>query len=167
MSADVHQQVFIQEAQDLLAELEESLLELEETPDDMETVARIFRAMHTIKGSGAMFGFEHIASLVHSIETTYDMVRNSKLTVTKEMLDHSLRSCDVIKDMLTDPAMKADTPEALAIKDFFEKLGGKKQKEPSAPVDKKNLMKEKDLKTFRITFKPNENILLQDPVRRG
>ncbi len=161
MSADVHQQVFIQEAQDLLAELEESLLELEETPDDMETVARIFRAMHTIKGSGAMFGFEHIASLVHSIETTYDMVRNGKLSVTKEMLDHSLKSCDVIKEMLADPTMKADTPEALEIKEFFENLGGKKHKEAGAPVDKSNLMKAKDLKTYRVTFKPDENILLQ------
>lgn len=51
-----------EEAGELLAELETSLLDLEETPDDNDLINRVFRAMHTIKGSGAMFGFDEIAT---------------------------------------------------------------------------------------------------------
>lgn len=161
MSQDVHQQVFVQEAQELLQELEESLLELENTPDDMDMVARVFRAMHTIKGSGSMFGFEHIASLVHSIETTYDLVRNSKSCVTKDMLNFSLKACDVIKEMLADPTIKADSPEALSIIEFFGKTSAAKVSEPQKPIVKEEQPKNDALKTYRIGFKPSENILLQ------
>ena len=48
---DLHRQAFKEEAYELLTELETSLLEWEERPDDGELVGRIFRAMHTIKGS--------------------------------------------------------------------------------------------------------------------
>ena len=64
-----HREAFVEEAHELLAELENSLLELEETPDDKELVGRVFRAMHTIKGSGAMFGFDDIAAFTHEVET--------------------------------------------------------------------------------------------------
>ncbi|MGE4267904.1 MAG: chemotaxis protein CheA [Deferribacterales bacterium] len=161
MSTDVHQDVFIQEATELLQELEQSLLELEDNCEDMELVARVFRAMHTIKGSGAMFGFENIAALVHSIETSYDLVRNGKLNITKPMLDYSLKACDIIKEMLTDPSMKADSPLALKISAFFTETGGqvpaKKQHEP---VKKEELLTRQNLTTFRITFKPSPDILL-------
>ena len=46
--------VYREETLELLAELESSMLELEESPDDAELIDRVFRAMHTIKGSGAI-----------------------------------------------------------------------------------------------------------------
>ncbi len=67
------------EAYELLAELETSLLALEESPEDMELIGRVFRALHTIKGSGAMFGFDDIATFTHDVETVFDLVRNEKL----------------------------------------------------------------------------------------
>ena len=80
-----HREAFVEEAHELLAELENSLLELEETPDDKELVGRVFRAMHTIKGSGAMFGFDDIAAFTHEVESVYDKVREDKLLVTTEL----------------------------------------------------------------------------------
>ncbi|MDD2542477.1 MAG: Hpt domain-containing protein, partial [Desulfuromonadaceae bacterium] len=88
------------EAGELLAELETSLLDLEETPDDDDLINRVFRAMHTIKGSGAMFGFDEIASFTHEVETVFDMVRNGKMTVTKRLLDLTLKSRDHISYLL-------------------------------------------------------------------
>jgi len=162
MAVDVHQEVFIQEAQELLQELEESLLELENNIDDLDIVARIFRAMHTIKGSGAMFGFENMAHLVHDIETAYDMVRNGALKVSKDMLDYSLKSCDVIKEMLQDSEMKPDSKEAIEILTFFR---GCQNKKPAAVKETKAAVIKKDAKepekTYRIRFKPSENILMQ------
>ena len=97
---DKHREIFKEEAYELLAELETSLLELEEKPDDMEVVGRVFRAMHTIKGSGAMFGFDTIASFTHEVETVFDMVRNGKIPVTKRLVDLTLSARDQIKEML-------------------------------------------------------------------
>ncbi|PLX70195.1 MAG: chemotaxis protein CheA [Denitrovibrio sp.] len=164
MAVDVHQEVFIQEAQELLTELESSLLELESDTNDLDVVARIFRAMHTIKGSGAMFGFENIAHLVHDIETAYDKVRNGELKVTKDMVDYSLRSVDVIKFMLEDPAIKADSDEAVEILTFFRQLQNDKKPEAAASKEKVSAIKEtqaSDLRTFRIRFRPSQLILMQ------
>ena len=99
---DIHRATFIEEAHELLSELENALLELEETPEDMDLVGKVFRAMHTIKGSGAMFGFDDIAEFTHQIETVYDKVRNGEIPVTKEMISLTLSAGDIIKSMLDD-----------------------------------------------------------------
>lgn len=100
MSDDINRQIFKEEAYDLLGELEVALLELEESPDDMDVVNQIFRALHTIKGSGSMFGFEDIAEFTHEVETVFDMVRNGDLGVTQQLCNLALKSRDYIKMML-------------------------------------------------------------------
>ena len=97
---DVHRQAFKEEAYELLSELESSLLELEERPDDSDLIGRVFRAMHTIKGSGSMFGFDDIAAFTHEVETIFDMVRNGKLQVTTTLVNLTLSARDQIKIML-------------------------------------------------------------------
>ena len=100
-----------EEAYERLTELESALLELEETPDDSELIGKIFRALHTIKGSGAMFGFDDIASFTHEVETVFDLVRNGKVPVGKELIDLTLRAGDLIRSMLdgTDPSVDKAT----------------------------------------------------------
>jgi two-component system chemotaxis sensor kinase CheA len=97
---EAHILTYREEANELLAELETSLLELEEIPEDSELIGRVFRAMHTIKGSGAMFGFDEIAGFTHEVETVFDIVRNGKMAVTKELLNLTLRARDHIKSLL-------------------------------------------------------------------
>lgn len=97
---DANRAAFIEEAQDLLAELETALLELESQPADRDLVARVFRAMHTIKGSGAMFGFDDIAHFTHDVETVFDQVRNGELPVTRQLLDLTLASRDHMAHLL-------------------------------------------------------------------
>ena len=72
MSDDESREIFREEAYDLLGELESTLLELETCPNDLGMVNRVFRALHTIKGSGAMFGFEDIAAFTHDLENVFD-----------------------------------------------------------------------------------------------
>ena len=68
---EAQRQAYKEEAYELLAELEVALLALEETPADEEPIGRVFRALHTIKGSGAMFGFDDIAAFTHEVETIF------------------------------------------------------------------------------------------------
>jgi two-component system, chemotaxis family, sensor kinase CheA len=112
---DAHRQAFKEEAYELLTELETSLLELEERPDDEDLIGRVFRAMHTIKGSGSMFGFDDIAAFTHEVETIFDMVRNGKLQVTKLLVNLTLAARDQIKAMLDNSdGGGAATPETSA-----------------------------------------------------
>jgi len=82
---DLLRQTFREEALELLSELETSLIELEKTPGDAEIVSAIFRAFHTLKGSGAMCGFDEISQFTHHIETIYDLVRNKKIVADKTL----------------------------------------------------------------------------------
>jgi len=100
MSDDLNRQIFKEEAYDLLTELEGALLELEESPGEIDLVNQVFRALHTIKGSGSMFGFEDIAEFTHEVESVFDMVRNGDLSVTPELCSLALKSRDYIKKML-------------------------------------------------------------------
>ena len=97
---DQQKAVFREEAGELLAALETSLLELEDAPDDQELVAKVFRAMHTIKGSGAMFGFDAIAAFTHEVETVFDAVRSGRVPVTAMLINLSLAARDQILGLL-------------------------------------------------------------------
>lgn len=93
---------FVEEAVDLIDGLEKSLLALEDSPNDMTLVQQVFRVMHTLKGNSGMFGFELIDRFTHEMETIYDLIRNGKLQVTREVLDVTLASVDHLKVLLNE-----------------------------------------------------------------
>lgn len=97
---DKYVETFRQEAFDLLADVEQIVLAMEEDPGNRDNINRLFRVMHTIKGSGAMFGFDQIASFAHHVETVLDMVRSDQMLVTEELVDLVLSSRDQINLML-------------------------------------------------------------------
>ncbi|MGD0938808.1 MAG: chemotaxis protein CheA [Terracidiphilus sp.] len=102
--ADQFKQSFREEAREILVELEAALLELNKNCSDMELVGRVFRALHTIKGSGAMFGFEDLATFTHNLENAFDEVRNGRLAVNPELIDLTLSALDQIRAMLEEGA---------------------------------------------------------------
>jgi two-component system chemotaxis sensor kinase CheA len=93
---------FKEEAYELLNDLEGDLLELEENPTSEEQISSIFRSMHTIKGSAAMFGFQHISDFAHSIENRLDEVRGGTLEVSQELIDVILKARDHIRALLEE-----------------------------------------------------------------
>ncbi len=95
-----HVETFLEEARELLTDIEEAALELEADPGDSELINRVFRAMHTIKGSGAMFGFDDVAGFTHHLETALDQVREGRFAVTKDLIDVILTSRDYIAGLL-------------------------------------------------------------------
>lgn len=101
-------EAFRVEAADLLAELDSSMLELESRPRDADLLNRVFRAIHTIKGSGATAGFREMAAFTHHVEELFDEARMGRLTITPEMIDLALRAKDLIGQLL-----ESDNPAAL------------------------------------------------------
>jgi two-component system, chemotaxis family, sensor kinase CheA len=94
---------FLQEAEDLLEQIEQIALGLDSGAGDGEAVNQLFRAFHTIKGSGAMFGFDAVAGFTHHVETALDRARDGKLPVTRELTELILVSRDHIKVLLAGP----------------------------------------------------------------
>jgi two-component system chemotaxis sensor kinase CheA len=103
MSAIDPAQVFLQEAQELLEQLEQSLLDLEHTPNDGELIDTAFRALHTIKGSGAMFGFDAVAAFTHHVETAFDLVRKGRVTPSRELIAVALAAKDQMRLLIEQP----------------------------------------------------------------
>jgi two-component system, chemotaxis family, sensor kinase CheA len=160
---DTPKDAYREEANELLVELETSLLELEERPDDSELIGRVFRAMHTIKGSGAMFGFDAIAEFTHEVETVFDQVRENTIAVTTELVNLTLAARDQIKAMLDEDigGEPADTAKSQEIINSLRQLQPQAdaQAEPQemsqltenpspSPEREKNT-------TYRILFRPH------------
>jgi two-component system, chemotaxis family, sensor kinase CheA len=103
MNASDPKQIFLQEAQELLEQLEQTLLDLDRTPGDGELIDTAFRSLHTIKGSGAMFGFDAVAAFTHHVETAFDLVRKGKLTPTRELFAVALAAKDQMRRLIDEP----------------------------------------------------------------
>lgn len=88
---------FIVEARQYLADSETALLELEANPDDKESVGRLFRAFHTIKGVAAMFGFEAVAGFAHAAESLLSRMRAGEVRCTGYNATLVLQSIDMLR----------------------------------------------------------------------
>ncbi len=93
---------FIEEATEHINDLEGTLLELEQDPENKDLIEKVFRIMHSLKGGGAMFGFERISEFTHNLENIYDLVRNGEMFVSKDLLDVTLAAVDHLKNLLDD-----------------------------------------------------------------
>lgn len=105
--------VFYEEAVDLLANLEGLLLDLEKNPDNPEFINDVFRTLHTLKGSGSMFGFTALAEFVHNIESTFEMVRQGRLALSSEMINLTLQARDLMKILIEQDKKVSEEEEEL------------------------------------------------------
>ncbi|KVN29846.1 chemotaxis protein CheA [Burkholderia ubonensis] len=123
MTLDITQfyQTFFDEADELLAQMEQLLLNLDVDALDPEDGAAIFRAAHSIKGGAATFGFTALTETTHILESLLDRVRNHELKLTKEMVDVFLEAKDVLSDQLADYRASAE-PDAAAAAAICAKL---------------------------------------------
>jgi len=114
MAAPDPVETFRHESQELLEQLEQALLDLEHRQGDMELIDSAFRALHTIKGSGAMFGFDAVAAFTHHVENAFDEVRKGKLVASSELVALALAAKDQLRILLERPA-EADAAAQAAI----------------------------------------------------
>jgi two-component system chemotaxis sensor kinase CheA len=168
MSTDIMEQMrvtFGAEALDLLIELDSALLALEAEPRDSTLVHRVFRAIHTIKGSGATAGFAHLARFAHKVEEAFDLARDGRLAVTPDLIDCGLKACDVIRLIIETKAEAALVPGEEEVTGAFTRL----LPAPENPPAERNQESKPGAEVraaFEISFKPNREIFYSgaDPV---
>ena len=96
-------EIFRQEASELLEQLEAALLDLERSPSDRNLINSAFRALHTIKGSGAMFGFDEVAAFAHEFESAFDRVRKGDAEPAPDLIAIALNAKDFLRMQIEKP----------------------------------------------------------------
>lgn len=102
MTIDMSQffQVFFDETEELLAEMEKLLLAIDISSPDPEDLNAIFRAAHSIKGGAGTFGITDLTEVTHVLETLLDKIRKGEMALTSEHVDAFLAAKDVLKMQL-------------------------------------------------------------------
>ena len=156
---------FRAEATDLLAELDSSMLELESRPQDADLLNRVFRAIHTIKGSGATAGFNEMAAFTHHVEELFDEARMARLTITPEMIDLALKAKDLIGQFLEHDDSAALEPACAQVVEALARFLPQKAK-PSSHGHAKSGNGAAQRQRHKIFFKPHPQIFFSgtDPV---
>ncbi len=96
--------IFQVEARENLELIEQGLLDLLDRPEDRDLVDAVFRGLHTLKGSGAMFGFDALAGFTHHCETAFDRVRKGEVAATTDLVSAVLAARDHMRQLLEDPS---------------------------------------------------------------
>ena len=160
------QERFKEEVKEYFERLETGLLLLEQDTENFQAIDEIFRLMHSMKGSGGMFGFDLLSDVTHDLESLYEIFRSKKMPINSEVISFTLNSIDGLHHLLVqEPTeehhllakkMKAETQllinklipsdEKFTKKDSFDG----KSEDLNANTD--------DQTTYFISFKPDENI---------
>jgi two-component system chemotaxis sensor kinase CheA len=157
-------ETFLQEAEELLDQIEQSALSLGAGEWTEETIHHLFRAFHTIKGSGAMFGLDAVAGFAHHAESLLDRVRDGAVPVSPALADLVLKAKDHIRILLGEPAgvaAPASSSEGLiaAIEAFANPGLPAGEKSASAPARQAAERQGGVEQTWLIRFRPNPALL--------
>ena len=102
MTIDMSQffQVFFEETEELLAEMEKLLLAIDVSAPSEEDLNAIFRAAHSTKGGAATFGLTDLTDVTHVLESLLDRIRKGEMALTAEHVDAFLAAKDILKMQL-------------------------------------------------------------------
>jgi two-component system chemotaxis sensor kinase CheA len=95
-------QEFLVESEELLQGMDQDMVALEAAPDDAELLNRIFRALHTIKGTSGFLGFEPLVRLSHHAEDVLNALRKGEAQLSRPTIDALLATRDYLGKMLED-----------------------------------------------------------------
>ncbi len=118
-------QVFRTEAAELFEQIESGLLDLLHDLSDQDQIDAVFRGLHTLKGSGAMFGFEALAAFTHHCESAFDRVRKGEVQATSELIAAVLEAQDHMKALVDKPNGDHDDMSQTLLAKLHAAVGGK------------------------------------------
>ena len=101
---------FCNEGRDLLLDVENGVLVLEEDPTQRDTLNSVFRAFHTFKGGAGFLGLVPIKNLAHELESLLDAIRQTKITVSRPVIDLILEGGDRLRQFVDVITRELDTP---------------------------------------------------------
>ncbi|MFZ4619105.1 MAG: chemotaxis protein CheA [Bacteroidota bacterium] len=106
---------FIVETNEIYEKLGPDLLKLEKDPTDKELHNRIFRAVHTVKGTSGFLGLDQMTELAHVFEDVLNKIRKGELEVTRHRMDVMFDAFDVLKELLVRVESRNTEPMSLEV----------------------------------------------------
>jgi two-component system chemotaxis sensor kinase CheA len=103
-----YQELFIEEAKELLFNLNDALLTLETEHDNIEVINEAFRLIHTVKGTAKILNINSIGELAHVTEDLLDNIKTKKMAVNQDMIDILFESTDHLTKMVTELASEGE-----------------------------------------------------------
>jgi len=162
MSTDQHDPTatFRREAVGLLRRLEDALLAMEGGDRSPDTVNAAFRALHTVKGSGSMFGFDDLAAFAHHFENAFEKIRTGEIEPNDALVDASLRAVDHIGALLEGDHDRARGDALLSELSAAVGLSAEQAPLPEATAAAVSPAEAEAVQeNYRIVFYPNKDAL--------
>lgn len=91
---------YLDECAEILVRVSKALVIIEQGGGDPETLAAIYRDIHTVKGSSQLFGFIQIGDVAHALESCLEPVRKGRIAVTPNLIDGLYSGCDIMSNLL-------------------------------------------------------------------
>ena len=168
MAMDELVKVFMEESEDEIRELESGLIRLEEDKEDEDTINRVFRAAHTIKGSAGLVGFDSVSIYTHTLENILDRIRKKDLTITKKLISTMLASVDFLKRMIAagSEGEEIDEKEIEQSVQSLKRFSGAAKPAGDTQGDQSKLKDKSGEKIISVMMKFRPDILAtgQDPI---
>jgi two-component system chemotaxis sensor kinase CheA len=160
---DQFKATYIQEANELLEDMEERLLNLNQEHVDIEEINAIFRCAHSIKGGGGAFGFSRLVGFTHILEYLLDALRTQQMEINPDIVDALLKSVDVVKTLVSAAKNGVEAEagfedELLATLKATVESGGKTVETVAPVIASAPAKKSTGEKTFTINFKPHHQL---------
>ena len=108
MDVSQYLEIFLDETNEHLQNLNTQILSLEQEPGNMDTINEIFRAAHSLKGMAGTMGYKRMQNLTHDMENVFSEVRNGNITVKAEMIDVLFQCLDALEEYTTNIRNNAD-----------------------------------------------------------
>jgi two-component system chemotaxis sensor kinase CheA len=128
-------QVYFQECDELLVAMEEGLSAMECGEADSEMINAVFRAVHSIKGSGGAFGYEALVTFAHKFESVMDDLRSGRVEPRPDLMKVLLRAGDILADHVAAVRDGRAPPNDAEISDQLTSVAAGSAPQSSAPAD--------------------------------
>lgn len=146
MDVSQYLEIFIDETQEHLQNLNTQILELEQDTENMDTINEIFRAAHSLKGMAGTMGYKRMQNLTHDMENVFSEVRNGNIKVKANLIDVLFQCLDALEEYLDNIKETADEgtndnePLIKQLNDILTSKGegaAPEEKQSAAPVSEK------------------------------
>lgn len=178
MDVSQYLEIFLDETNEHLQNLNTQILSLEQNPENMDTINEIFRAAHSLKGMAGTMGYKRMQTLTHDMENVFSEVRNGNIKVNADMIDVLFQCLDALEEYNTNIRESSDegtNDNGALIKRLNDIMGGGSGEESGkaasvsdAPKANEAETSSKDSEKFReIKLNENQQNVLKEADRQG
>lgn len=178
MDVSQYLEIFLDETNEHLQNLNTQILSLEQDPENMDTINEIFRAAHSLKGMAGTMGYKRMQNLTHDMENVFSEVRNGNIKVNADMIDVLFQCLDALEEYNTNIRESSDegtNDNGALIKRLNSIMGGGSGEESGKAASASDASKaneaetsSKDSEKFReIKLNENQQNVLKEADRQG